>query len=302
MAAPDFFGGNNAVTITPVFPSSNQLLGNAIKLEPPNLLPNPLQSLQSPVPVSATSNNDFDDFSSWVKCEFCDYRCPKKDRLSRHVRNVHYKEKPFGCSLCDACFGRKDKMKRHMATVHSQERPYKCEFCNHSSGRKDKIREHIQSVHLKTRPRKPKKKYPKKKKNASTPPTNNVQTALSAISTHNFTNGIPTAELLHLPQHPLPRHELQSGFTSASTIVSGTSTNSLTSFSHTANHTAVSAAAAAGLVTLTPVNFVPTNPFAAAAAAASMGNLTAAADHIQPYHQPAVVAVTNTQPLYKIVT
>ena len=123
------------------------------------------------------------------------------DRLSRHVRNVHYKEKPFGCTLCDASFGRKDKMKRHMATVHSQERPYKCDFCNHSSGRKDKIREHIQSVHLKTRPPRPKKKYPKKPKSLMNP-------------TASISNSITTSsstEIVNLPQHPLPRHELHTG-------------------------------------------------------------------------------------------
>ena len=118
---------NNSVTITPVF------------------MPTP-------------SSNPEEDTSNWIKCEFCDYKCPKKDRLSRHVRNVHFKEKPHFCPLCDASFGRKDKMKRHLATVHSTEKPYKCDFCPHSSGRKDKIREHIQSVHLKNRPKKSHKK------------------------------------------------------------------------------------------------------------------------------------------------
>jgi len=104
----DFFP--NSVTITPVFPN----------LLPPPGIPPPRPDAN---PVAKTEDLDNTDISSWIKCEFCDYRCPKKDRLSRHVRNVHYKEKPFGCTLCDACFGRKDKMKRHMATVHSQERP-----------------------------------------------------------------------------------------------------------------------------------------------------------------------------------
>ena len=102
------------------------------------------------------------------------------------------------------------------------------------------------------------------------------------------------AEILHLPQHPLPRHELHPSFTSGQNL---TVTNS----------TAAAAAAAAGsLVTLTPVNFVPTNTnFAAisAAAAAQMAHVPlSAATEIQNYHQPAVVAVTNPQPLYKIVS
>ena len=87
-----------------------------------------------------------------------------------------------------------------MATVHSQERPFKCDFCNHSSGRKDKIREHVQSVHLKTRPPRPKKKYPKKPKAQIT--SSIANSSSSAVST----------EIVNLPQHPLPRHELHTGW------------------------------------------------------------------------------------------
>ena len=145
----EFF--NNSVTITPVF-----------------------------IPSQTTSSSAEEDTSNWVKCEFCDYKCPKKDRLSRHVRNVHFKEKPYFCHLCEASFGRKDKLKRHLATVHSSDKPFKCDFCPHSSGRKDKIREHIQSVHLKTRPRKSHKKVVK----------------------------VEETKIATLPTQPLPRHDL----------------------------------------------------------------------------------------------
>jgi hypothetical protein len=64
MAAQDFFA--NSVTITPVFTSSASLLDAPVKLET-------IQS--SPI---LPNSGDFDDFSSWVKCDFCDYRCPKK--------------------------------------------------------------------------------------------------------------------------------------------------------------------------------------------------------------------------------
>ena len=141
---------NHAVTITPVMPNN--------------------------APIE-------EDTSTWTKCEFCDYKCPKKDRLSRHVRNVHFKEKPHFCHLCDATFGRKDKLKRHLATVHSPEKPFKCDYCPHSSGRKDKIREHIQSVHLKTRPRKSHKKKVKDEEQ-------------------------PTLITPGLPSQPIPRHDL----------------------------------------------------------------------------------------------
>ena len=164
------------------------------------------------------------DAAASIKCEFCEYRCSKKDRLTRHVRNVHYKEKPHGCELCDACFGRKDKLKRHMSTVHSQDRPFKCDFCAHSSGRKDKIREHIQSVHLKNRPVRPKRSHKKK-----VLPTTAVQSSTSVPVT------IPN---IVLPQHPVPPQEIP---------------NHLHFHKFAADH-------ANNLVTLTPLpTFVPTN-------------------------------------------
>ena len=64
MAAQDIFA--NSVTITPVFTPSTSLLDAHVKLET-------IQS--SPI---LPNSGDFDDFSSWVKCDFCDYRCPKK--------------------------------------------------------------------------------------------------------------------------------------------------------------------------------------------------------------------------------
>ena len=68
----------------------------------PNLLPPALPSQDIRDHTGIKTEADLEnnaDMSTWTKCEFCDYRCPKKDRLSRHVRNVHYKEKPFGKTI-----------------------------------------------------------------------------------------------------------------------------------------------------------------------------------------------------------
>ena len=215
-----------------------QVVDNLLKMLPTQPLP---QSHLAPDLLKTEDENNLEtaavgtDMSNWVKCEFCEFRAPKKDRLARHVRSVHYKEKPYGCTICDASFGRKDKMKRHMATVHSRERPFKCDFCSHSSGRKDKIKEHIQSVHLKTRPPKPKK--PKStgvsgvtaKKTKAPPIVNNdagapeapllndenravvlpSSTTIEPVPANVLTslNSHPNLDLLSLPQHPLPPHQ-----------------------------------------------------------------------------------------------
>ena len=49
---------------------------------------------------------------------------PLKDKLDRHVRLVHNKERPFSCHLCDKRFGQKFHLERHMAAIHMKERPY----------------------------------------------------------------------------------------------------------------------------------------------------------------------------------
>ena len=44
-------------------------------------------------PIIKTENSEVESASSFagdaacIKCEFCEYRCSKKDRLTRHVRN-----------------------------------------------------------------------------------------------------------------------------------------------------------------------------------------------------------------------
>jgi transcription elongation factor Elf1 len=102
---------------------------------------------------------DLDTFAVSDQCGFCDYFSDKKDRMRRHIRTVHLREKPFHCDLCPLAFGRKDKLKRHVDTVHSVDKPFKCDFCAHASGRRDKLKYHVETAHLRMRPdaRPPKK-------------------------------------------------------------------------------------------------------------------------------------------------
>ena len=108
----------------------------------------PVKKAKSPVP--------------FVSCKFPDYATDNSYLLSRHVRTVHNKEKPFTCTLCEYSTGMTYLLKRHQSTVHNMEKPFKCEFCAYSSNRKDKLREHIQRSHDKNQPKGPKKKYNKK--------------------------------------------------------------------------------------------------------------------------------------------
>ena len=104
-----------------------------------------------PAPSNNTSQSSLSDYDLSNQCAECDYYSDKKDRMRRHVKTVHLREKPFSCQLCPYSGARKDKLKRHMETVHSDEKPFKCDFCNHVTNRKDKIKVHVESVHLKMR-------------------------------------------------------------------------------------------------------------------------------------------------------
>ena len=35
------------------------------------------------------------------KCDFCDYETSKKNYLAKHIKTVHFFERPFKCNLCD---------------------------------------------------------------------------------------------------------------------------------------------------------------------------------------------------------
>jgi len=107
---------------------------------------------------------------SYMSCKQCEYKCNKRDRMARHVKNVHLKEKPHTCTLCPSSFGRKDKLKRHMDTVHSPIKPFKCDHCSTAFNRRDKLKAHIQGVHF---------KY------GATPPAASTTTTSSSTNSNN---------------------------------------------------------------------------------------------------------------------
>lgn len=87
-----------------------------------------------------------------IVCTHCDYISKQRDRMVRHFKTVHLKEKPHVCTLCTSSFGRKDKLKRHLDTVHSTAKPFKCDYCATAFNRRDKLKAHINSLHFKSTP------------------------------------------------------------------------------------------------------------------------------------------------------
>ncbi|TRY70134.1 hypothetical protein TCAL_07352 [Tigriopus californicus] len=154
---------------------SGLTLGHALPLRPPCVpLPNkpvPMESLggagdtlppppaESPPPGSegsptGTPKNKIDPHWASLpvtdQCAYCSYITDRKDRMRRHIRTVHYKDKPFQCAFCPHTFGRKDKMKRHEMTVHHAHKPIQCPQCNMTFARKDKMLTHMNRSHAVT--------------------------------------------------------------------------------------------------------------------------------------------------------
>jgi len=135
----------------------SSLLHHNVKLDPPLAIfnmDNPPASFQEKkeppsqnVDKSPEDNNFYWEEAGNYSCKTCDYTSRQRDRMIRHYKNVHLKEKPFVCTQCNTSFGRKDKLKRHMDTVHSDAKPFKCDFCSTSFNRRDKLKQHVSSIH-----------------------------------------------------------------------------------------------------------------------------------------------------------
>ena len=83
------------------------------------------------------------------KCDQCNYTCPNKIDLQRHINCVHLKEQNHACSHCDAKFGGNGDLQRHIKTVHLKERNYESTQCDAKFGENGSLQTHIKTVHLK---------------------------------------------------------------------------------------------------------------------------------------------------------
>ena len=112
------------------------------------------------------------------KCDFCDYETSKKNYLAKHIKTVHFFERPFKCDLCDFSSATKlgfpvdyptpdrqlilfslmksvlsnlieirtkSGFNKHIARVHVKRRDFKCPLCEHTTTDKEYLRTHIKT-------------------------------------------------------------------------------------------------------------------------------------------------------------
>lgn len=117
----------------------------------------------------------------FTKCKFCGIRVSRKFDLIRHIRAVHFSEKPhkcddcgemfavksnmlehqkcvhngdaakaaskFPCPNCDKKFTRRYNLDVHVKTVHEQKKLYVCKLCKQSLGSNRALKQHIEAKH-----------------------------------------------------------------------------------------------------------------------------------------------------------
>lgn len=80
-------------------------------------------------------NNSKTFQSRWYSqknCEICHHTFANSKTLSKHIKTVHNKIKPFICNICGYKSARKNTWVIHMRQ-HNGAKPYSCKFCQFRS-------------------------------------------------------------------------------------------------------------------------------------------------------------------------
>lgn len=81
------------------------------------------------------------------RCHLCPSRFAERNKLGKHILSVHEHARPYKCDLCNASFSQASDRKRHRLVLHEGRRPYVCEHCGKAFGRRSSLTQHRQRVH-----------------------------------------------------------------------------------------------------------------------------------------------------------
>ena len=85
-------------------------------------------------------------------CSVCGKVLSSAQKLKRHERSVHLKEKPFPCSYCDKIFSQRENCSTHERAVHQKLKPFACSFCVKSFSLRTNADLHEKAVHMQEKP------------------------------------------------------------------------------------------------------------------------------------------------------
>ena len=80
-------------------------------------------------------------------CQHCKKIYKSKENLTLHIRNIHFKEKPYNCKYCSAVFSHRNGKTYHERKFHTNYLPYECEFCHTFYASKSAMTYHAKTKH-----------------------------------------------------------------------------------------------------------------------------------------------------------
>lgn len=86
------------------------------------------------------------------QCHRCSSSFAEKNKLGKHIQSVHEHARPYKCELCSATFSQASDRKRHRLVLHEGCRPFSCDQCGKAFGRRSSLTQHCQRVHKRVKP------------------------------------------------------------------------------------------------------------------------------------------------------
>nr|CDS27533.1 zinc finger and btb domain containing protein [Hymenolepis microstoma] len=81
------------------------------------------------------------------ECSLCGKIFNRRDKVKRHLSELHHGIKRHQCATCFRLFSRNDKLVRHIMTVHQGIRDFSCLHCPRKFSRRWDYQRHMQTTH-----------------------------------------------------------------------------------------------------------------------------------------------------------
>ncbi|KAJ8671322.1 hypothetical protein QAD02_002581 [Eretmocerus hayati] len=81
------------------------------------------------------------------QCDECLKVFANKNRLSKHIEQVHTSNRDYECQVCESTFPTRKQVSQHKKEVHRNERKFPCDYCSWASKRRNTLAHHKKTKH-----------------------------------------------------------------------------------------------------------------------------------------------------------